>query len=554
MAEHDCGLSARMASFPALQQHRRDWQHELRTLFRDSERSNRFSVSARDCGITLDFSKNHLDDETLQLLVGCAREARLTDAVQDLLRGERVNNTEDRPALHTALRFQGKPQTAEEHAVAACREQMAAFVERVRSGAWTGFSGKAITDVVNIGIGGSDLGPRMVTEALLPREPQPVRVHFVANIDGADLADLQWQLDPETTLFIVASKSFSTLETRENALSARAWTLAGGCPENALHKHFVASTSNIPAAVEFGIAEQNIFPLWDWVGGRYSLWSAIGLPIAMACGYEVFEQLLAGAQRMDVHFASAPLEQNLPALLALITFWYAQCWGAQSQVMLPYAQRLEKLPAWLQQLDMESLGKHVTRNGKSVDYVTGVVIWGSAGTNGQHSFHQLLHQGKLLVPADFVAVRKPMSTLTRQHNWLLANCFSQSRALMEGRSAGAIEAELLAKGMAAAEAAELAQHKAVPGNRPSNTILLDELTPATLGALLALYEHKVFALGTLLGINPFDQWGVELGKLLGEEIFTAASSGELPAGWDASTRSMVEACLPPETEKSTDQA
>ncbi|WP_193165165.1 glucose-6-phosphate isomerase, partial [Microbulbifer hainanensis] len=443
-----------------------------------------------------------------------------------------------RPALHTALRFQGKPQTEHEEAVAECREQMRRFTESVHSGSWRGFTGEPIRHIVNIGIGGSDLGPRMVVEALRPWHCEGLSTHFVANIDGADLSDTLAGLPAANTLFIVASKSFSTLETRQNALSARQWMLDAGCGEKQLAQHFAAVSSNIVAAQDFGIAAENIFPMWNWVGGRYSLWSAIGLPIALACGYETYAQLLAGAHDMDRHFASAPLSENLPVLMALIHFWYRQCWGTGSQVVLPYAQRLAKFPAWLQQLDMESLGKSVSREGHPVDYPTGSVIWGTEGSNGQHSFHQLLHQGTDLIPADFIAIKEPTSPLVEQHRWLLACCLSQSQALLRGKTLHEARQELEQQGHTHREVHALAPHKVVPGNRPSNTLIVERLDPRHLGALLALYEHKVFVGGCLLGINPFDQWGVELGKLLGARVHEAIGQ-VAPEDWDDSTRSLL---------------
>ena len=533
--------TSRTAAIARLQSHHKQHKWSLRELFStDPERADRFSVQA--VGIYLDYSKNHLRDDTLESLLDYADQIDLTEQIAALFSGANINNTEHRPALHTVLRSQGKAQGEHEQAVADCRQQMRKFVEEVHSGRWLGFTGLRIEHIVNIGIGGSDLGPRMVVESLRPWQRKEISVHFVANIDGADLSDTLAQLPAERTLFIVASKSFSTLETRQNALSARQWMLNAGCSEAQLAQHFVAVSSNIVAAQDFGIAAENIFPMWDWVGGRYSLWSAIGLPIALACGFESYEQLLAGGNAMDRHFATAPLPQNLPVLMALIHFWYRQCWGAGSQVVLPYAQRLAKFPAWLQQLDMESLGKSVDRSGHALDYPSGSVIWGSEGSNGQHSFHQLLHQGTDLIPADFIAIHEPTSELEEQHRWLLASCISQSQALLRGKSLHEARQELEQQGHTHREAHALAPHKAVPGNRPSNTLILQKLDPHHLGALLALYEHKVFVGGCLLGINPFDQWGVELGKLLGAQIHKAID-GTVPEDWDGSTRNLVRKLL-----------
>lgn len=529
------------AAIAHLKQHKDQHQWSLRELFASApQRAETFSASA--AGIYFDFSKNLLRKETLELLLQYTETAGLKKRMNDLFSGESINNTEHRPALHTALRFQGAPKTEHEQAVAECRTQMKAFVEQIHSGSWTGYTGKPIRHVVNIGIGGSDLGPRMVCEALCPWHKTGLTVHFVANIDGADLSDTIATLPADETLFIVASKSFSTLETRQNALSARQWIRKAGCPENALEKHFVAVSSNIVAAQDFGIAAQNIFPMWDWVGGRYSLWSAIGLPIALACGFDAYSDLLAGANAMDTHFAESPFEQNLPVLMALIHFWYRQCWGAGSLAVLPYAQRLAKFPAWLQQLDMESLGKSVDRDGHPLNYPSGAVIWGAEGSNGQHSFHQLLHQGTDMIPADFVAIKEPTSELAEQHKWLLACCLSQSQALLQGKSLAEARKELEASGHTHKEVHRLAPHKVIPGNRPSNTLVVDKLDPYHLGSLLALYEHKVFTFGCLLDINPFDQWGVELGKVLGNAVYDAIE-GEIPAEWDGSTTNLLQLLL-----------
>ncbi|WP_105103654.1 glucose-6-phosphate isomerase [Microbulbifer pacificus] len=529
------------AAIAQLQQHKDQQRWSLRELFAsDPERAQTFSAQA--AGIYLDYSKNLLSADTLQLLLDYTGTAELKGRIEALFSGSNINNTEHRPALHTALRFQGEPKTEHEQAVAECRVQMAKFVEQVHGGTWTGFNGKRIRHVVNIGIGGSDLGPRMVCEALRPWHNPDLAVHFVANIDGADLSDTLSALPADETLFIVASKSFSTLETRQNALSARQWVLNAGCAESDLEKHFVAVSSNIVAAQDFGIAAQNIFPMWDWVGGRYSLWSAIGLPIALACSFEVYSDLLKGANAMDRHFAEAEFAQNLPVLMALIHFWYRQCWGATSLAVLPYAQRLAKFPAWLQQLDMESLGKSVTRDGQPLTYPSGSVIWGAEGSNGQHSFHQLLHQGTDMIPADFVAIKQPTSELKEQHQWLLSCCLSQSQALLRGKSLAEARKELEASGHTHKEVHQLAPHKVVPGNRPSNTLVVEKLDPFHLGALLALYEHKVFTFGCLLDINPFDQWGVELGKVLGNGVHDAIE-GEIPEDWDGSTAHLLKLLL-----------
>jgi len=521
-----------------LKQFDRVKEHTLLGLFQDQEhRAETLSITHE--GITLDFSKNHITDETLNALCHFAREQNLSSAIQDLFNGEQINNTEQRPALHTALR---EPSKASETSklVQAALNKMSDFVKKVHQGQCQGFSGQVIDNIVNIGIGGSDLGPRMVAQALSAYHVSSVKVHFVANIDGADLEDTVAQLNPDTTLFIVASKSFTTLETLNNALSARQWVLNAGCTEDDLHKHFIAISSNISAASEFGIAEDNIFPMWDWVGGRYSLWSAIGMPIALAIGMKSFRELLDGAHKMDKHFAETPLKDNMPVIAALLSYWYSHYWGATSHAVLPYAQRLGRLPAYLQQLDMESLGKSVKKDGTPTYSSTGLVIWGTEGTNGQHSFHQLLHQGTQLIPVDFIAVKKPMSSYDNQHQHLLACCISQSQALLQGKTLAQAEAELHEQGLNAAEVKALAPHKVIKGNKPSNMLLLEELSPHHLGALIAFYEHKVFASSVLMGINAFDQWGVELGKQLGKPIYKALTTEESNEYWDGSTLAIIQ--------------
>lgn len=508
-----------------------------RAFAEDSNRAARFSVSA--AGLCLDYSKNHIDENSIKALLEVADKADLKSAIKKLLRGEHVNNTEDRPALHTALRFSGEPKTAEQKSVQETLDKMTRLINSVHSGDWTGFKGDRITDVVNIGIGGSDLGPRMVTRALTPCHTGHVKVHFVANIDGAEIFDLTNTLNPATTLFLVASKSFSTLETLENSLTARRWMLDNGCPQSDLAKHFVAISSKVEKAVEFGIAAENVYPLWDWVGGRYSLWSAIGMPIAFAIGMENFNKLRYGAAAMDEHFAEASLDKNIPVLMGLLMFWYSSVIGTDTQAILPYAYHLQLLPAYLQQLEMESNGKSVTKDGAKIDYQTGSIVWGTEGTNGQHSFHQLLHQGTVLVPIDFIATLKAHHPHDHQHKFLFSNCVAQSQALMTGRDLATTEAELRSQGLNDEDIAFLAPHKVHPGNRPSNTILMEKLTPETLGALIAAYEHKVYVLGVLWNINSYDQWGVELGKLLGTHVATAIETTDVPGEWDSSTQSLI---------------
>jgi len=532
-------LSDLYSNWQDIEKHAKSWsQTSLNQLFEsDTKRAARYSTAA--AGLKLDYSKNHINDDTLKLLLQVCDQADLKSAIKGLFRGDRVNNTEDRPALHTALRTQGDAQTEEESTVSEALKIMSELVDKVHSGKWKGHTGKAITDVVNIGIGGSDLGPRMVAKALTPYHCSEVKVHFVANVDGAEIYDLQQSLNPETTLWLVASKSFSTLETLQNALNARTWMLNNGCAEEDLAKHFIAISSKVDKAIEFGIHPDNVLPMWDWVGGRYSLWSEIGLPIALAVGMENFNKLRAGAAEMDAHFAEASLERNIPVLLGLIIFWYSGALGSNNQAVLPYANHLQLLPAYLQQLEMESNGKSVTKDGTRIGYQTGSVVWGTEGTNGQHSFHQLLHQGSVLTPIDFIVPLKAQHPYQQQQKYLFANCIAQSQALMAGRDHEASKNELISQGVFEAEAEQLAHHKVHPGNNPSNTITMEELTPESLGALIAAYEHKVFVLGVLWKINSFDQWGVELGKLLGTQVATALDTTDIPQDWDSSTQTLV---------------
>jgi glucose-6-phosphate isomerase len=494
----------------------------------DPARASDFTLAA--AGLRLDYSRNLLDREALQALLRLAEQAGIEQRASALMDGEEINNTEKRPALHTLLRASRGAGQAERFAeVSAARLRMKDCADRLNDGQMTGYTGAVITDVVNIGIGGSDLGPRLVTEALRPFHG-PVRCHYVANVDPADLQDCLRSLDPACTLFIVCSKSFRTEETLTNSLAARAWLLEAGASAERLNQHFLAVTSNLEAAAEFGIPSANCLPMWDWVGGRYSVWSAVGLSCAIAVGWEQFERFLAGAEAMDRHFREAPAGSNMPVLLSLLEIWYTNFLGAGNHVVLPYDNSLARLPDFLQQLTMESNGKRVSTAGEALDYATGPVLWGSAGTMGQHSFHQLLHQGRLLCPVDFVL---PLTTHTGQadqHRRLVANCLAQSRALMVGRSLEEARVSLLQRGLDAAEAERLAPHLAMPGNRPSSVITMDGLEPATLGALLALYEHRTFCSGQLWGINPFDQWGVELGKEIGSQIL-----GRMEGSGDDST-------------------
>lgn len=537
------GLSQLYSAFNELEKHQQQLSSKtLLSLFaEDPQRAQTFSHQV--CGLFFDFSKNHLTRSTLDLFEQVVEQADFKAKVDAMFNGEVINHTEKRKVLHTTLRSPHQ-NSEEEKAVHQALEKMSDFVDLVHDGKWRGHTGKKITDVVNIGIGGSDLGPRMVCQALRPFQNNTVRVHFVANIDGADIDQCLQNINPETTLFIIASKSFSTLETLENGKSARTWLLKSGCASQDIGKHFVAITSAVEKAVTFGIEADNCFPMWDWVGGRYSLWSAIGLPIALSVGMKNFRQLLAGAHDMDTHFKTAPVKENLPLLQALLVFWYSQCWQVRSQAILPYNHHLGFFPAYLQQLEMESLGKSCNNQGESIDYQTGIVVWGTEGTNGQHSFHQLLHQGTQIIPADFIVCKNAQHELDHHQQHLIANCLSQSQALMCGKTFEQAEKELIDAGMDVNSAARLAADKVIPGNRPSTSIVLDKLDPKTLGALIALYEHKVFALSVLYNINAFDQWGVELGKQLSGPIFSALDSKGFKVDIDASTQQLVDRLRP----------
>jgi glucose-6-phosphate isomerase len=519
---------------------------QMRELFReDPQRHARFSLRLE--GLLLDYSKNLIVPETMRLLLDLARARDVPGAIERMFGGERINLTEDRAVLHVALRHQGGEPIRVDGVdvmpeVRAVLQRMGRFVEAVHQGRWLGYSGRPIRDIVNIGIGGSHLGPDMVCAALRPFRQRGMRVHFVSNVDGSDIADVLEDLDPETSLFIVASKTFTTQETMTNAHSARSWLIERAGDESAVARHFVAVSTSAAAVAAFGIDTDHMFEFWDWVGGRYSLWSAIGLPIALYVGMEHFEALLGGAYGMDCHFRGAPLERNLPVLLALLGVWYRNFLGAATEAVLPYDQHLHRLPAYLQQLDMESNGKRVTRDGVAVDYQTGPVLWGEPGTNGQHAFYQLIHQGTQLVPADFIAPVTSHHGLAGHHAILLANCLAQTEALMKGRTEQEARAELQAAGMDDAALEALVPHKVFPGNRPTNTLLLDELTPYSLGALIAAYEHKVFVQGTIWGINSFDQWGVELGKQLAGVILRELEDPTADAEHDASTAALIAAC------------
>ncbi|MGZ5093202.1 MAG: glucose-6-phosphate isomerase [Burkholderiales bacterium] len=535
-------MSSTLTQLPewrALVEHRRSTAFDLRELFAcDANRFARYSIGHGE--LLLDYSKHYLTDETLRLLVSLADARRMREWIRRLMSGERINNTENRPVLHTALRA-NTPVMLDGHDVtqdvARVRAQMRRFSDALRSGAVNGATGRRITDVVNIGIGGSDLGPALAVEALAPYAAREPRVHFMSNVDGAHVEAVLANLDPHATLAIIASKTFTTLETLTNANSVRAW-LAKAVGQHT-GEHFAAVTANSHAAQAFGVAQERIFEFWDWVGGRYSLWSAVGLPIAIAVGIDRYESMCDGARSMDEHFASAPLAHNMPVLMALLGVWYGDFNATATHAVLPYDMRLKRLPDYLQQLEMESNGKRVTRDGEIVDYSTCPVVWGAPGTNGQHAFFQLLHQGTQVVPADFIACCKPHHHLPEHHSILLANCYAQTEALMRGKTADEARAEMQTQGLSSEEVERLLPHKVFPGNRPTSTLVLDALTPHALGALIALYEHKVFAQSVIWGVNAFDQWGVELGKRLADRILPELAQDAPVGTHDSSTNGLI---------------
>ncbi|MBA0161299.1 glucose-6-phosphate isomerase [Pectobacterium versatile] len=532
------------AAWQALQTHFDTMKEvQISELFaQDRDRFAHFSATFDD-QMLVDFSKNRITAETMEKLHALARETDLSAAIQSMFAGEKINRTEDRAVLHVALRnrsntpilVDGKDVMPEVNAVLA---KMKDFSERVIGGEWKGYTGKTITDVVNIGIGGSDLGPFMVTEALKPYKNH-LNMHFVSNVDGTHIAETLKPLNPETTLFLVASKTFTTQETMTNAHSARDWFLKTAQNDKHVAKHFAALSTNAKAVGEFGIDTDNMFEFWDWVGGRYSLWSAIGLSIILSLGFENFEKLLSGAHAMDKHFASTPAEKNLPVLLALIGIWYNNFFGAETEAILPYDQYMHRFSAYFQQGNMESNGKSADRNGNPVDYQTGPIIWGEPGTNGQHAFYQLIHQGTKLVPCDFIAPAVSHNPLSDHHSKLLSNFFAQTEALAFGKSRDVVEAEFAAAGKSAKDVEHVAPFKVFEGNRPTNSILLREITPYSLGALIALYEHKIFTQGAILNIFTFDQWGVELGKQLANRILPELENDSTIDSHDSSTNGLI---------------
>ncbi len=515
----------------------------MRDLFaNDPHRFERFSLRLGD--ILFDYSKNRITEKTMSLLVDLARQSNLADKIEAMFSGEKINTTENRAVLHIALRNRSnRPILVDGQDVMPnvnrVLSKIRTFSDLVRAGGWQGYTGQAISDVVNIGIGGSDLGPKMVTEALKPYGRPDLRVHFVSNVDSTDLVETLKPLNPATTLFLVASKTFTTQETMTNAHSARDWFLASAKDEAAVARHFVAMSTNTAAVAHFGIDTENMFEFWDWVGGRYSLWSAIGLSIALYLGMDRFEELLAGAHQVDEHFRTAPFAQNMPVIMGLLGIWYNNFWGAESHAILPYDQYLLHFPAYFQQGDMESNGKSVTHQGEWVDTSTGPIIWGQPGTNGQHAFYQLIHQGTKLIPCDFLAAAQSHNPLGEHHPILLSNFFAQTEALMKGKTPEEGRAELSQAGLTGAELERLVAAKTFPGNKPTNSFLYPKLTPAVLGSLIALYEHKIFTQGVIWNINSFDQMGVELGKQLAKAILPELKGDQQIASHDSSTNGLI---------------
>jgi len=514
---------------------------QMKSLFQsDPQRFDHFSVRLND--ILLDYSKNRIDGETFQLLMELANECALPSAIKSMFEGEKINETEGRAVLHSALRsFSQDPMLVDGidilADIRAVRAQMKTFCEKVHNGEWKGYTGKAIKNIVNIGIGGSDLGPVMVTEALKPYWVDGIQTFFVSNVDGSHIAETLKGLDAEETLFLIASKTFTTQETMTNAHTARKWFLESASDEKHIALHFVALSTNEKSVVQFGIAPENMFVFWDWVGGRYSLWSAIGLSIALTIGYDNFEDLLKGAYEADIHFMHAPLDQNIPVILAMIGIWYVNFFDAESEAILPYDQYLHRFAAYFQQGNMESNGKLVDRSGEVVNYQTGPIVWGEPGTNGQHAFYQLIHQGTHLIPCDFIAPAISHNPIGDHHAILMSNFFAQTEALMNGKTEAEVEAEL--QGMDAEAIKKLVPFKVFEGNRPTNSILVKKITPETLGTLIALYEHKIYVQGVIWNVYSFDQWGVELGKKLASKILPELEGSQLIASHDSSTNGLI---------------
>ncbi len=534
----------RSPAWRALQAHRKKLSGvHMRDMFaEDPGRFDKFSVQFND--ILLDYSKNIVSEETMRLLFSLAEQADLRGWIRRMFSGEKINNTENRAVLHVALRNRSnRPIEVDGEdvmpAVNKVLDRMRLFTEDVRKGRWLGCTGKRITDIVNIGIGGSDLGPVMVCEALKPFASESLNVHFVSNVDGTQIVETLKKLSRETTLFVIVSKTFTTQETITNAKTARDWFLTRGGTKTAVAKHFVAVSTNAKAVANFGIDTDHMFEFWDWVGGRYSLWSAVGLSIALYIGMDNFERLLSGAHDMDEYFRTAPFEENIPVILALLGIWYNNFWDADSHAILPYDQYMHRFPAYFQQGDMESNGKRVTRDGEVVDYSTGPIIWGEPGTNGQHAFYQLIHQGTKLVPTDFLAPIDSKNPIGQHHAILLSNFFAQTEALMLGKTEDEVRSELEAEGFTGEELEKAIPHRVFPGNKPSNSILFQKMTPETLGSLIAMYEHKIFVQSVIWNINAFDQWGVELGKQLARRILPELVLSAKVDSHDSSTNGLI---------------
>jgi glucose-6-phosphate isomerase len=532
------------SAWKALGQHQKEIPSvHMRDLFAgDPDRFQKFSIHWKD--ILLDYSKNRITEKTMSLLLDLAREVGLDTWIEKMFTGEKINFTEHRSVLHIALRNRSNTPILVDGedvmpAVNKVLDHLRSFSELVRNGSWKGCTGKEMTDIINIGIGGSDLGPVMVTEALKPYGHPRLNVRFVSNVDGTHIAETLKRLNPETALFIISSKTFTTQETLANAQSAKRWFLERVKDESAVAKHFVAVSTNAKAVSAFGIDTRNMFEFWDWVGGRYSLWSAIGLSIALHIGMDNFEDLLTGAHEMDQHFRTAPFENNIPIVLALLGVWYSNFFHAESHAVIPYDQYMHRFPAYLQQGDMESNGKRVTRDGNEVDYSTGPIIWGEPGTNGQHAFFQLLHQGTKIIPADFLAPMHTHNPVGDHHTILLSNFFAQTEALMRGKTDAEARQELRSSGVPGTDLEHLLPHKVFPGNRPTNSILFKKVTPRTLGSLIAMYEHKIFVQGVIWNVNSFDQWGVELGKQLAKTILPELASGDVATSHDSSTNGLI---------------
>jgi glucose-6-phosphate isomerase len=532
-------------SWASLQQHAAELKEvHMRDLFKnDSSRFDKYAFTFQD--ILIDFSKNRITEQTIDLLIQLAKECQLPAAIQAMFEGDLINETEQRSVLHVALRnFSNGPMYSQGQdvmpEVQRVQAQMRSFCDKVHNGEWKGYTGKAIRYIVNIGIGGSDLGPLMVTEALRPYN-QNVQSFFVSNVDATHIAEIVKKVNPEETLFLIASKTFTTQETMTNAFTARDWFLASAKEQEHVAKHFVALSTNEKAVTAFGINRENMFQFWDWVGGRYSLWSAIGLSIALTIGYDNFEQLLKGAHETDTHFKETALEKNIPVLMAMISLWYVNFFSAQTEAILPYDQYLHRFAAYFQQGNMESNGKTVDRNGELVEYATGPIVWGEPGTNGQHAFYQLIHQGSHIIPCDFIAPAQSHNPIGDHHPKLLSNFFAQTEALLNGKTEEEVEKEFIKAGKSEEEIAKLTPFKIFEGNKPTNSILIKKITPFTLGQLIALYEHKIFVQGVIWNIFSFDQWGVELGKQLANQILPELQNDAMVSSHDSSTNGLINA-------------